>query len=152
MDSSCTSMPESRYGRKRLRMDKNWKMKKRKMEKDRGKAYTTYKGEAKVAKKIQDIACPCLFNCSWKLNKSNRRRLFHNFYALGSHDEQNKYLYGLIEKKDIRRRCTKTPFKRHNFAYNVCLDNGKCMQVCKKTFCDLHAVGKCRVEKLAEKI
>ena len=52
MDSLCTSTPESRRGRKRLRMEKNWKRKKRKMEKDRGEAYTTYKGETKVAKKI----------------------------------------------------------------------------------------------------
>jgi len=124
----------------------------KKVGKDRGKVYTTYKGKAKAAKKIQGITCHCLFKCCQKLNESNRRRLFDSFYILGSHDEHNKYLYGLIEKKDIQRHRTQKPFKRHNFTYSICLHNGKHLQVCKKTFCDLHAVGKRRVEKLAEKI
>lgn len=152
MDASCSSSPESRRGRKRLRIEKNWKRKRRKLEKDKGKAYTTYKGEAKAAKSIQDITCHCLFKCRQNLNETNRRRLFDSFYALGSHDEQNKYLYGLIEVKDIRRRRTEKPLKKCNFTYNVRLHNGKRLQVCKKTFCDLHAVGKRRVEKLTEKI
>ena len=69
-----------------------------------------------------------------------------------SHDEQNKYLFGLIEKKDVRRRRTEKPFKMNTFVYNVRLENGNRVRVCKKTFCDLHAIGKRRVETLAAKI
>ena len=75
-----------------------------------------------------------------------------SFYALKSHDEQNKYLFGLIEKKDVRRCQTEKPFKMNTFVYNVHLKNGNCIRVCKKTFCDLHAIGKRRVETLAAKI
>jgi len=133
-------------------MEQNWKKKKIKIGKDRGDAYFTYRGEAKVPKKIQPITCFCVFNCRRKVTETDRKRIFESFYALGSHDEQNKYLYGLIEKKEIRRRRTQKSFKRHSFVYNVRLNNGNRVEVCKKTFCDLHAVGKRRVEIIAAKI
>jgi len=68
------------------------------------------------------------------VDKTDRKRIFESFYALGSHNEQNKYLYGLIEKKEIRRRRTQKSFKRHSFVYNVRLNNGNRVEVCKKTF------------------
>ena len=87
-----------------------------------------------------------------RLAKS-RARIFEDFYKLKSHDAQNKYLCGLICQK---------PVKRHNpgvtrecactTAYFVRISQGVKLQVCKKSFCDLHAIGKCRVEGLSEKI
>ena len=103
MDTSWLSTPgvsESRHGRKKLRMEQNWK---RKLGKDRGEAYITYKGEAKLPKTIRPITCYCVFNCRRKVTKTDRKQIFESFYALESHDEQNKYLYGLIEKKEIGR-------------------------------------------------
>ena len=50
MDASHLSTPgvsKSRHGRKQLRMEQNWKKKKRKLGKDRGEAYITYKGDVK---------------------------------------------------------------------------------------------------------
>ena len=47
MDASISStpgLPESRCGRKRLQNEENWKRKKRKLLKDKGKSYTTSKG------------------------------------------------------------------------------------------------------------
>ena len=76
MDTSCLSTPrvsESHHGRKRLKMEQNWKKKKRKLGKDRGEAYITYKGEAKVAKKIRPITYYCVFNCRRKVTETDRK-------------------------------------------------------------------------------
>ena len=76
MDALCLSTPgvgKSRHGRKRLRMEQNWKRKKRKLGKDRGEAYVTYKGEAKVPKNIRPITCLCVFNCRRKVTETDRK-------------------------------------------------------------------------------
>ena len=46
-------------GRKRLRYDKDWK---RKILKDSGEVYETYKGETKAAKTSPNITCHCSLN------------------------------------------------------------------------------------------
>ena len=85
MDTLCLNMPEvieSCCGRKRLRMEQNQKKKKIKIGKDRGDAYFTYRGKAKVPKKIQPITCFCVFNCRRKVTEADRKRIFESFYAL----------------------------------------------------------------------
>ena len=107
MDVSCLSTPEiseSRRGRKRLRIEKNWKRKKRKLDKDKGSSYTTYKGVTKMPKELKDLQCRCVFKCCQKLSDNDRKRIFDEFYRLENHDIQNKYLFGLIDKKTIKRR------------------------------------------------
>ena len=44
-----------RKGRKRLRRVQNWVKKKRKVKKDSGKPYKTYKGEIKLVKRLNDF-------------------------------------------------------------------------------------------------
>ena len=146
---------ESRRGRKRLRYPEEWAKKKRKHNKDRGGSYTTYKGEQKSKKQLTGIHCRCSHRCRDKVNVEEQQRIFDDFYALASHDTQNKYLYGLIHKEPVKRQTTRPSsqkYRRHTFTYHVRLKDGAQVQICKKTFCDLHAVTKRRVENLAEKL
>ena len=101
--STTLGTEESRRGRKQLRRVDEWTRKKRKCQKDKGEVYTTYKGEQKAAKTLTTLTCRCAWRCCETVSVEEQERLFKNFYALGSHDVQNKYLYGLISKK-IRRR------------------------------------------------
>ena len=87
-----------RKGWKRLRFESEWVRKKRKTEKDSGEAYTTYKGDPKPAKQLIAITCRCHHRCSQKLNLSERKRIFDEFYMLKNSDAQSKYLYGLISR------------------------------------------------------
>ena len=87
---------ESRRGRKRLRYEEQWVKKKRKLAKDKGASYATYKGEQKPAKELASLTCRCPYRCSTDINDEDRQRIFQEFYQLGDHDSQNKYLYGLI--------------------------------------------------------
>ena len=154
--SSTVSTPEDqdrRRGRKRLRFEQEWARKKRKLQKDRGEAHTSYKGERKAAKELENLTCKCQYNCGEKLNAPERRRIFEQFYKLGSHDAQNKYLYGLIRKKSVQRKTRGVTIRRsQTIAYHIRLRDGTHVQVCKKTFCDLHAIGKRRVERLCLKL
>ena len=138
-------------GRKRLRYEHLWIKKKRKLRKDSGAAYDTYKGEARPAKQPVAITCRCRHNCAKKIRPADRKHVFQEFYKLKSHDEQNKYLYGLIRKVNVKRRRAREAKRSIAYQYHVrCGDEE--MEVCKKTFCDIHAVGKRRIEVLCEKL
>ena len=108
-----------------------------------------YKGDPKPAKQLIAITCHCHLRCSQKLNLSECKRIFDEFY----NDAQNKYLYGLIHKQAVKRKQAKASTKRSvTCRYYLRRSNGTDVEVCKKTFCDVHAVGKRRIEKLCEKV
>lgn len=85
----------------------------------------------------------------------DRQQLLGDFYQIGSHDTQNKYIYGLIERCVPRQRkqCRSTGKPRLNtYRYFVRNVRGERIQVCKDTFCQLHAIGKRGVEVVASKL
>ena len=83
-----------------------------------------------------------------------KERDFSEFYKLKSHESQNKYLYGLMSKQPVKRKRgnRSSESRSHTIAYRVRLRDGSHVQVCKKTFCDLHVVSKRRVEILLKKL
>ena len=70
---------ESRQGRKRLRCVSEWARKKRKIAKDSGKAYKTYKGECVVKKISIPLSCYCSNRCASQVKATERDRIFHMF-------------------------------------------------------------------------
>ena len=87
MDASVSStpgLPKSRRGRKHLRNEENWKRKKRKLLKDKGKSYTTSNGVRKAAKEMVSISCRCTNKCRENVGDEERERIFTGFYELGS--------------------------------------------------------------------
>lgn len=152
---ASSSVPdEPRRGRKRLRYEERWAKKKRKIAKDKGESYTTYTGKQESAKEVVSLTCKCSYNCSETFSEAEQQRIFQDFYSLGSHDAQNKYLYGLITVMEVKRHTAHeiTRPRNHTIEYQVRLANGTHQQVCKQSFCDLHAIGKRRIEKLVEKM
>ena len=135
-----------------MKQEQKWKRKARKLNKDEGRAYTTYRGEEKAAKRIAvNLSCRCTNHCSEKVSASER--IFKEFYNLKSHDAQNKYLLGLIRRQAVKRpACGTTRPRSHTVTYHVRTVEGREVQVCKKSFCDLHVIGKRRVEGLVEKL
>lgn len=103
MEPATGTSSEPRRGRKRIRQEGHWKRKKRKLNKDKGAAYTTYKGEQKPTKNIVSLTCRCAYRCSDIMSENERKRIFDGFYDLKSHDAQNKYLFGLIRRDCVKR-------------------------------------------------
>ena len=65
------------------------------------------------------------------------------------------YLFGLIGRnspKQRRHRLSSGKPRCNTFCYFVRLNNGYQVKVCKEGFCQIHAIGKRRVEVLCEKI
>lgn len=142
-----------RKGRKRLRFEQDWVKKKRKLLKDAGKPYETYKGEQVPGKEVRDVLCRCRLGCSEKISSSDRIFIFEEFYKMKSHDSQNKYLYGMIVKEDVhRRRVTSGSRRSVTFRYYVRGKDGNCFELCKKAFCEVHAIRKKRVELLGKRL
>lgn len=142
---------EESGGRKRLRYEDK---KKRKVAKDKGESYATYSGHPMPAKELVGLTCKCSYNCSGIVDGAEQQRIFEEFYSLASHDAQNKYLYGLISVAGVKRHTSResTQPRHRTIVYQVRLADGSHHQVCKKSFCDLHAIGKRRVERLVEKM
>ena len=134
---------ESRQGRKRLRCVSEWARKKRKIAKDSGKAYKTYKGERVVKKISIPLSCYCSNRCASQVNVTERDRIFHMFYDLSDHDDHNKYFYGLIERSVPKRKksCLVQKPRKNAFTY-VRLSNGDRVKVCKQVFCQTHGITK----------
>ena len=159
LDSSSESSgtpPFENRGRKRLRCVERWVKNKKKNKKDSGKAYTTYRGERRGHKQpAVALSCRCQHHCSSHVTMEDRQRIFEDFYQLGSHDTQNKYLYGLIERsvpiQQRRRRSTGKP-RANTYRYFVRNVKGERIQVCKDAFCQLHTIGKRRVEVISTKL
>ena len=140
---SSGTPPFENKGRKRLRCVERW-VKNKKIKKDSGKAYTTYRGERRGCKQPAiALSCHCQHHCSSHMTMEDRQRIFKDFYQLGSHDTQNKYLYGLMERsvprQRRRRRSTGKP-RANTYRYFVRNVKGERIQVCKETFCQLHAL------------
>ena len=146
-ESSFESLIERKKGWKRLQYVELWKRKKRKTKKDSGKAYETYNGELKNKKRLDHLLrCHWTFRCASKLPRSERERIFNDFYWLANYDSQNKYLYGLIEHKQ-KDHFAVFP-KANTFVYRLHINSGNCIRVCKRTFCQVHGIGKRQVENL----
>ena len=106
------------------------------------------KTAVKPAKQLIAITCRRHLRCSQKLNLSERKRIFEGFYMLKNNDAQNKYLYGLIHKQAVKCKRAKASTKKSvTYRYYLRRSNGTDVEVCKKTFCDVHAVGKRRIER-----
>ena len=151
--SSDSALPRQQ-GRKRLRRVEQWK---RKSLKDSGKAHETYKGALVSSKSMKlSLSCRCQNHCASRVCVRERKRIFDDFYSLADHDSQNKYLYRLIERsvpkqRRPRRSATKKA-RRNSFYYYIRLSSGDLVKICKQAFCEIHRVGKRRVENLCEKV
>ena len=66
-------------GRKRLCFQEDWKRKKRKILKDSGKEYTTYKGDNRPEKVPPSIACRCGLKCSVRVGSVEQQLIFDKF-------------------------------------------------------------------------
>ena len=111
--SSDSTAPKRQQGQKRLRRVEQWGRKKRKVMKDSGKAYKTYKGERRSSKTMKEsLSCRCQNHCASRVTVAERKHIFDEFYKLADHDSQNKYLFGLIERSVPKQRRPRSAAKK----------------------------------------
>ncbi|KAL1490118.1 hypothetical protein ABEB36_012859 [Hypothenemus hampei] len=85
-----------------------------------------------VAKKTQRENCKCSKKCFEKI-RGCYDLIFTQFYKLPSKNLQDSYLYGLMKRKFIERKRSRTgsrQSKTSTYIYTVCC-NGQVITVCK---------------------
>lgn len=105
----------------------------------------------------QGAPCNCSrFKCFEVINANNRRNIIQYFNSLGSVNEQNLYLSGLINVYDVQRRRSRkigdeTNFHTAAYSYKIRVkdeENNKDVPVCFQAFISLHGITKGKVEYL----
>jgi len=75
-----------------------------KIKRNAGQEYYTKKGKFIPAKKFESKNCNCSKKCIERVNESERKAIFDQFWNIGYFNKQNVFLYCNVERKTINRR------------------------------------------------
>jgi len=75
-----------------------------KIKRNAGQEYYTKKGKFIPAKKFESKNCNCSKKCIERVNESERKAIFDQFWNIGDFNKQNVFLYCNVERKTINRR------------------------------------------------
>lgn len=146
--------PKLKVTRKRKRNTDEWVRRKAATARQKGEAYTNYKGEIVTAKAIEtQYLCPqkCRLKCSEKFTVDGRKTIFTQFYKLDI-NAKNSLLFSSIKINAVNRhRKGATKHKAASFKY-VITSNGKQSFVCKNAFARLFCIGKKKIDLLQKSI
>lgn len=146
--------PKPKLSRKRAKNPDEWVRRKAALAREKGEAYTNYKGQLIQAKSVtaQNL-CPqkCRLKCDEKFNIASREALFSQFYKLDG-NSKNALLFGSIKIHPVKRmRKGATKHKSSTFKYVVTCD-GKQTYVCKTALANLFCIGKKKIELVQKSI
>lgn len=120
-----------------------------------GLEYSSKQGKIYEKRDI-GLDCICPKKCYERVNESERKHIFNEFWKCGNYDIQNAYLHGRIQVCKVKRRYTKNreESRRNNTVTYTVLKNSQEIVVCKKAFLNIHGLQKSRgrIEQLVKKI
>ena len=90
--------------RKRVRNPDAWVRNVRKKKRNTGKEYVSYRGKKVPAKSQKGPCCACRSKCYNKISEAEADSMFAQFLEIGTKDEQDAFLYGLMQGHDPQRR------------------------------------------------
>jgi hypothetical protein len=102
------------------------------------------------------LNCKCKFHCR-SIPHTQKKLLFHNFYALKDNCKQNSYLMRLMIIPPVKRRRhgkyddPKDSKRKVTVCFSMPDGTGNIIQACKKLFMDVFGITKRRVETLVLK-
>ena len=99
---------------------------------------------------MDDTPCGCRQNCFEAVGDEQRKKIFDNFWKLGSFDVQNAYLVGCVKITEVRRRYSPQSSSRRNYSreYSVRNDAMCSIPVCKTAFLRIHGVSNGRLSRI----
>lgn len=92
----------------------------------------------------------CPLKCSVNVNENIGKNIFEKFYKLNTKDEQDIYLQGLIEVRNVQqKRKRNAEGKDRSRSYWHFLSTGsQRIKVCQNTFCSVHAISVDRLKRI----
>lgn len=110
----------------------------------KGLPYKNYKG-VPVPGKISGESCRCSLKCFDKIDELDRIQAFANLRDLDTKNEQDIFLYGLIDVVAVKQRRPrtddpiKTKPKAASYRFHVAIGENK-VRVCKKAFMSIYSI------------
>ncbi|CAG5052922.1 unnamed protein product [Parnassius apollo] len=104
MMPSSLSEPGTSKSRKRSINKENWTVNKRKLLRNSGKGYVTKMGVEKNTKIFENIDCGCPKKCYTLFTENERQEMFESFWNLKDFNQQNAFLYALVQKASVNRK------------------------------------------------
>lgn len=125
--------PKDKKGKKRIRKPEKWKKNERKCLRNLGKQYVSSRGKIMKGREMGP-PCNCRLNCPIKLgNEKTRKKIFDDYWALGSLQRQRDYLCSCIDMLETTYRRIKVNAqepRKPNCSFSF-LQDGKKIKVCK---------------------
>lgn len=152
-DSSTDGQPRQKK-RKGVRNTHRYEQNIQKQSRLHGQSYISTTNKRLVKEKSNtDEECTCKKQCTLNYGLEERQQILKNVYNGRPKNEQDTYLTGLIEKLPVARRRNRNEIQRraNTFAYFI-LSNSERIQVCRKAFSVLHAIGNKAIFRLTSKL
>lgn len=105
-------------------------------------------------KTFSNPPCGCKMRCSDNVSEEQRKKLFDNFYSMGSFQIQNAYIYGLCKQctsKAHRARDGSRGMKSSTTIYHLQLSETN-LKVCKQFFLKAFQISDGRCFRVLKKI
>ncbi|KAK3871644.1 hypothetical protein Pcinc_023231 [Petrolisthes cinctipes] len=109
--------------------------------------------EREGARVVRKIGPPCTCGCFERVGQSKVEDIFHAFWAITDHKEQNAYISKQVLVLNVKRRRVKNrPSRRQKTRkYRVSWDR-EIYQVCSKAFRSMHGISERRVRSVLQKV
>ncbi|KAL1488128.1 hypothetical protein ABEB36_015086 [Hypothenemus hampei] len=116
----------------------------------KGHEQINYRQKIIPAKSWGIASCRCPLKCGRKISENISKNIFDKFYEINTKNEQDIYLQGLIEVKNVsQRRKRQQDGKNRSQSYWHFLNIGsKKFKMCLNTFCSVHAITVDRVRRI----
>ncbi|XP_046679456.1 uncharacterized protein LOC124366901 [Homalodisca vitripennis] len=117
----------------------------------KGEKYVNHKGNETPAKK-PSFTCGCKRNCLGEFPEDNVTEIFARFHDLGTKNEQDMLLYGLIDVEEVAIRRPRNANPRINsasFKYHLLIGTSRHI-VCLNAFVNAFGVTTKRVRRIRE--
>ncbi|XP_072400529.1 uncharacterized protein [Diabrotica undecimpunctata] len=148
--ATTSGLVENKKSKKRSREPNMWKRNQRKLRRSKGEEYINVKGNI-VERRSRGGPCQCRFKCFEGISEETLDKIFTSFYEIGDKEQQDIYLGGLIQTRNVDRRRPKggggVP-RGQTFLYKIKRGIFE-KKVCKTAFMNIHAITKSRVERIA---
>lgn len=111
-----------------------------KAKREKGQEFINGKGNTVPEKVFKEAVCNCKKKCSTKLDLSKQKIVFENFYKLSTWPLKTKYIFGLIDEEQCKKRRKAVLRKNIEFKkkttrkYYLKGDDAEKISVCKAFF------------------
>lgn len=135
-------------GLKRLKLEDEWIVRKRKRLCNKGMEYTTSKGKTKAARSIKSSCVNCRLQCYNKISQEVRIDLFNKFWGTGNHAKQWQIIAKYVIQKNKKTATNvenESSRRSHTLHYHLPLnsDSGIILEkVCKTMFLNTFNISK----------